>query len=252
VTNHSKVAIVTGATKGIGRATALALCNAGWRVLGTGREAESAKALEEDLEARSGSECVVGDLTQEGFPEVLVARAIETNGRLDLLVNNAGIHTLASVSETTNETLDAILALNLRAAFILSRAAIPAMRQSGGGTIVNVGSEAGVVAVPGQAAYNISKAALSMLTKSIVSDHAKDGIRAVTVSPGTTRTELVENAIASAEDPEAHERWLSSSRPAKRLGRPDEIAAVIAFVASEQAPYLTGSEIVVDGGYTAV
>lgn len=252
MTNHSKVAIVTGATKGIGRATALALCNAGWRVLGTGREAESAKALEEDLEARSGSECVVGDLTQEGFPEVLVARAIETNGRLDLLVNNAGIHTLASVSETTNETLDAILALNLRAAFILSRAAIPAMRQSGGGTIVNVGSEAGVVAVPGQAAYNISKAALSMLTKSIVSDHAKDGIRAVTVSPGTTRTELVENAIASAEDPEAHERWLSSSRPAKRLGRPDEIAAVIAFVASEQAPYLTGSEIVVDGGYTAV
>jgi NAD(P)-dependent dehydrogenase (short-subunit alcohol dehydrogenase family) len=144
------------------------------------------------------------------------------------------------------------MAVNLRGAVLLARAAVPAMRASGGGVIVNVSSEAGLVAVPGQVAYNVSKAGLLMLTRSIAVDHARDGIRAVSVCPGTTRTPLVERAIQSAPDPRAHEQWLASSRPVGRLGIPEEIAAAIVFVAGDQASFMTGSEIVVDGGYTAV
>jgi NAD(P)-dependent dehydrogenase (short-subunit alcohol dehydrogenase family) len=108
------------------------------------------------------------------------------------------------------------------------------------------------VAVPGQAAYNVTKAGLVMLTRSIAVDHAADGIRSVAICPGTTRTPLVERAIASAADPGAHERTLAETRPAGRLGTPEEIAAAIVFAASEQASFMTGTEIVVDGGYTAV
>jgi NAD(P)-dependent dehydrogenase (short-subunit alcohol dehydrogenase family) len=247
-----KVAIVTGATQGIGRATALALGAAGWWVLASGRDEVRGKQVAEELRGLAGGEFLPMDLGESGATEEIVARAVGERRRLDCVVNNAGIHFLASVEQTSRADYERLMAINLTAAFLLARAAIPLMRKSGGGVIVNVSSEAGVVAVPGQAAYNISKAAMLMLTRSLAVDHADDGIRAVSVCPGTIRTPLVEEAIASAEDPAAHQRWLESSRPAKRLGKPEEIAAVIAFAASDEASYMTGSEIVVDGGYTAV
>ncbi len=117
--------------------------------------------------------------------------------------------------------------------------------------IVNVSSEAGLVAVPGQVSYNVTKAGLVMLTRCIAVDHASDGIRAVSICPGTTRTPLVDDAISRAADPAAHEARLASSRPAQRLGTPGEIAAAIVFAASDEASFMTGTEIVVDGGYTA-
>jgi NAD(P)-dependent dehydrogenase (short-subunit alcohol dehydrogenase family) len=241
---------VTGASSGIGRATALALGEAGWWVLATGRDEARGREVGEALNERSGGDFLAAELTDDGTPERLVGRASEA-GPLEVLVNNAGIHFLATTVETSAEDFDRLMATNLRAAFFLARAAIPAMAEAGGGVVVNVGSEAGLVAVGRQVAYNISKAALAMLTKSIAVDHAKDGVRAVTVCPGTTRTPLVERAIASAADPEAHERWLASSRPAQRLGKPDEIAAAIVFVAGRQASFITGSELVIDGGFTA-
>lgn len=247
-----KTALVTGATRGIGRATALALGEAGWWVLATGRDEVVGKQVGEALRERAGGEFVPGDLTREGIPESLIDRTVERTNRLDLLVNNAGVHFLATLEELDPAAYDRLMAVNLRAAVLLARAAIPVMRAGEGGVVVNVASEAGLVAVPRQVAYNLSKAALIMLTKSIAADHAGDGIRAVSICPGTTRTPLVEQAIASAPDPEAHARTLASSRPAGRLGTPEEIAAVIAFVADDAAPYMTGSEVVIDGGYTAV
>jgi NAD(P)-dependent dehydrogenase (short-subunit alcohol dehydrogenase family) len=247
-----KTAVVTGATSGIGRATALALGDAGWWVLAGGRKPERGAEVAAELGKRAGGEFIAADLTSDGVAERLVGRAVEATGRLDLVVYSAGVHFLAAVEETDVGDYDQLMATNLRGAVLLARAAVPAMRASGGGVIVNVSSEAGIVAVPGQVAYNVSKAGLLMLTRSIAVDHAKDGIRAVSVCPGTTRTPLVEQAIRSAPDPEAHERWLASSRPAGRLGTPEEIAAAIVFVASDQASFMTGSEIVVDGGYTAV
>ncbi|MGH2734013.1 MAG: SDR family NAD(P)-dependent oxidoreductase [Actinomycetota bacterium] len=243
-------AIVTGATSGIGRAVALALARHGYWVLASGRDEgrgeDVARALGED------GEFFAGDLEQDGTPQALVDRSVASAGRLDLVVNNAGIHFLATIDKTDPAELDKLLATNLRAALLMCRAAIPALRDAGGGVVINVSSEAGIVAVPGQVAYNVSKAGLIMLTKSIASDHSADGIRAVTICPGTTRTPLVEAAIASASDPEAHAKRLASNRPAQRLGTEEEIANAVVFAASDAASFMTGSEIVVDGGYTAV
>jgi NAD(P)-dependent dehydrogenase (short-subunit alcohol dehydrogenase family) len=244
-----KVAIVTGATSGIGRATALALARSGWVVAASGRDA--ARGADVAHELGNAGEFVAGDLVADGEPERLVERAAAL-GPLRLLVNNAGIHFLGDVVRTTPDAYDELLATNLRAAFMLARAAVPRLRDAGGGVVVNVASEAGLVAIPNQVAYNVSKAALVMLTKSIAVDHAVDGIRAVSVCPGTTRTPLVEDAIEAASDPAAHEEWLASSRPARRLGTPEEIAAAIVFAAGDAAAYMTGCELVVDGGYTAV
>jgi NAD(P)-dependent dehydrogenase (short-subunit alcohol dehydrogenase family) len=247
-----KAAVVTGATSGIGKATALALGDAGWWVLANGREPLRGALVAVELEKRAGGEFVTADLTKDASAELLVRRAVEATGRLDLVVYCAGVHALATVEQTDPAAYDRLLATNLRGAVLLARAAVPAMRASGGGVIVNVSSEAGIAAVPGQAAYNISKAGLLMLTRSIAVDHAADGIRSVAVCPGTTRTPLVERAIRAAPDPEEHERWLASSRPARRLGTPEEIAAAIVFVAGDQASFMTGAELVIDGGYTAV
>jgi NAD(P)-dependent dehydrogenase (short-subunit alcohol dehydrogenase family) len=246
----SRVAIVTGATSGIGRATALALGDKGWWVVASGRDQGRGNEVVAELERRAGGEFVGADLNVSGTPERLVDRA-SSAGRLDVVVNNAGTHFLATVEQMDPAAFDELMATNLRAAVLLARAAIPVLRESGGGVIVNVSSEAGLVAIPGQAAYNISKAGLLMLTKSLAVDHAGDGIRAVSICPGTTRTALVEAAIASAPDPQEHERWLSSSRPANRLGTPEEIAAAIVFVAGEEASFMTGTQLVIDGGYTA-
>ena len=242
-------AIVTGATSGIGRASAVALADEGWWVLATGRDEGRGHEVASELGERGVF--VGGDLTEAGLPSRLVERA-GAEAPLGLLVNCAGVHFLATVTDTEPRRWDELMALNVRAAAMAARAAIPAMSAAGGGVIVNVSSEAGIVAVPGQAAYNVSKAALLMLTQSIAVDHAGDGIRAVSICPGTTRTPLVEDAIAAAPDPGAHEQWLASARPAKRLGLPEEIAAAIVFAAGDKVAYMTGSHLVIDGGYTAV
>lgn len=244
-----KAAIVTGATSGIGRATAMALSAAGWSVVVSGRD--QVRGLEV-VDSLGGEGCFfAADLDEPGAPDQLVERCVERWGRLDLLVNNAGIYLRGTVADISGDDYDRIMDVNLRAAVLLAGAAVRAMKSGGGGVIVNVSSEAGIVAVPQQVVYNISKAGLVMLTKSIAVDHAKDGIRAVTVCPGTTRTPLVEEAIAGAPDPAEHERVLAASRPANRLGRPEEIASAIVYAASEEASFLSGTEIVVDGGYTA-
>lgn len=244
-----KVAVVTGATSGIGRATALALGEAGWTVAVAGRDERRGREVLGELEGEG--EFFVLDLSESGAPEKLVEQVLGLWGRLDLLVNNAGVYERGSMSEVTREAYDRVMGVNLRAAVLLAGAAVRAMRDGDGGVIVNVSSEAGIVAVPGQVVYNVSKAGLVMLTKSIAVDHAQDGIRAVTVCPGTTRTPLVAEAIAQAEDPSEHERALAASRPAKRLGRPEEIASAIVYAAGEGAAFVSGTEIVVDGGYTA-
>lgn len=247
-----RTAIVTGATSGIGRAAAIALAKEGCWVLACGQDVGRGKEVRDRLGERGKGDFMGADLAEDGVHERIVEHATSVTGRLDVLVNSAGIHFLASIDQLEPAQLDRLMAINLRGAMLMCRAGLPAMRESGGGVVINVASEAGLVAVPNQVAYNVSKAGLIMLTKSIAVDHAGDNIRAISVCPGTTRTPLVEAAIASAKDPEKHLEWLSSSRPAKRLGTEEEMARTIVFAASEQVSYMTGSEIVVDGGYTAV
>lgn len=245
-----RVVLITGATSGIGHTTALVLAQQGWKVVAAGIEPANAEMTTE-MAAAGDVVFVQTDLAEPAAAPALVDRALQEFGRLDGLVNCAGIHTLADTPNTSDEVWDRILNVNLHAAFRLTREAIAAMIRSGGGTVVNVASEAGIVAVPGQVAYNVSKAGLIMLTRSVAVDHAADQIRAVSVCPGTTLTPLVRAAIDSAPDPAAHERMLAESRPAQRLGKPEEIAAAIAFVLSDDVAYMTGTELVIDGGYTA-
>ena len=243
------VALVTGATSGIGREAALALSEAGWWVMVTGRDEERARAVAGELTGPGG--WIAADLADDATPARVVEATVEQGGGLDLLVNNAALHSLGTLAELEDDVLDRLVTVNLRAAIRLAALAVRHMRSAGGGVIVNVSSEAGIVAIPGQVAYNITKTGLLMLTRSIAVDHAGDGIRAISICPGTTRTPLVDAAIASASDPEAHERRLAESRPLGRLGSTREIAAAIVFAASEQASFMTGTEIVLDGGYTA-
>lgn len=244
-----RLALVTGATSGIGRAAAELLVQRGWDVVAAGQDDERAVATADAL--GPGGHVVTIDLDDDAAPATLVDAAVGWRGRIDALVNNAGVHALASTVDTDDALFDRVLGVNLRAAFRLSRAAIPVMAAGGGGTVVNVASEAGLVAVEGQVAYNVSKAGLVMLTRCIAVDHAADGIRAVSVCPGTTETPLVRAAIEGASDPEAHARMLAASRPAQRLGTVEEIAAAIAFAVGGEVQFMTGSELVIDGGYTA-
>jgi NAD(P)-dependent dehydrogenase (short-subunit alcohol dehydrogenase family) len=241
--------LVTGATSGIGRAAAEALSRAGWWVMVAGRDESRARETVTALKGPGGH--VTADLAEEDAPRRLVEATIEQAGQLAALVNNAALYKQGTVADLEDADLDTLLSVNLRAAIRLAGVAVGHMRANGGGVVVNVSSEAGLVAVPGQVAYNVTKAGLVMLTRCIAVDHAEDGVRAVTICPGTTRTPLVDEAISRAADPAAHERRLAESRPARRLGTPGEIAAAVVFAASEEASFITGTEIVVDGGYTA-
>jgi meso-butanediol dehydrogenase/(S,S)-butanediol dehydrogenase/diacetyl reductase len=245
-----RAAIVTGATSGIGRAAALALAEDGWWVLASGRDADRGAQVATELGGRG--DFAAAELAEPEAPAALVERATDRDRRLGVVVNNAAIHFLGTLDELGDAEYEELMAINVGAAVRLAREGVRSMRAAGeGGVIVNVASEAGLRAIPNQVAYNVSKAALVMLTRAIAADHAAEGIRAVSICPGTTRTPLVERAIASAEDPAAHLKQLASSRPMGRLGTPEEMAAAIVFAASERASFITGTELIVDGGFTA-
>ena len=248
----NKVAIITGAGAGIGQATAILFAK------------EGAKVVVADLDQTVGEE-TVGIIKEEGgdaiFVKVDVSKAadvkemvkttVETYGKLDILVNNAGIYLQADAVETAEEDWDRILAVNLKGVFLCTKYCIPEMIKGGGGSIVNIGSEAGIVGIGDQVAYNVSKSGVISLTKSTAIDFAPHNIRVNCVCPGRTLTPLVEKVIAEAEYPEGKRRVLSEDRPLKRMGRPEEIAAGVLYLASDESLYATGSILSIDGGYTA-
>jgi NAD(P)-dependent dehydrogenase (short-subunit alcohol dehydrogenase family) len=247
-----KVAIVTGAGAGIGRSTALLFAKEGAEVVVADWDPEEGAKTVSLIEENGGAAIFVQvDVSKAAEVKRMVKTTVERYGKLDILVNNAGIYTQANVVKTEEDDWDRILNVNLKGVFLCSKYSIPEMIKSGGGAIVNIGSEAGIVGIKNQVAYNVSKSGVIALTKSTAIDFAPHNIRVNCVCPGTTETPLVKAALEGVPDPAAARRAVEESRPANRLGRPEEIAAGILYLASDESPYATGSILSIDGGYTA-
>jgi len=249
---RNKVAIITGAGSGIGRATALLFSEEGAKVAIVDIDKKMGQQTTEIIRKR-GQEAlfIPADITDLFQVKSMVERVVKRYEKIDILVNNAGLYTQGNAINTNEELWDKIMALNLRAAFLCCRYCIPEMVKNRGGVIINVASEAGIVAIKNQVAYNVSKAGLISLTKSIAVDFAPQNIRANCVCPGTTETPLVASALAKQADPERARRELEKVRPANRLGKPEEIAYGILYLSSDESPYATGAVLSIDGGYTA-
>lgn len=247
-----KVALVTGSSRGIGRAAALAFAREGACLALLGIDPDEGEAVAQECRD-VGAEALW--LTARVELESDVKEAVDQIkgrwGRLDVLVNNAGIYAKGDPVTTTLHDWERIMAVNVTGAFLCAKYALPLMIAQGSGCIVNVASEAALVGIPDQVAYNVSKGALIAMTRSQAVDLAARGVRANCVCPGTTRTPLVETALAHSPDPQATLRTLEGSRPQNRLGRPEEIAAAIMLLASDEVAYATGAVLSVDGGYTA-
>lgn len=247
-----KTVIVTGSAVGIGRAAAEAFSRG------------KAKVVVADLDQQKGEEAVSViiedggqasyirvDVTDSDSVKALVEKTRQLYGGIDILINNAGIHYQGNVVETPVEAWDRVLDVNLKGVYLCSHHVVPVMVERGGGVIVNIASEAGMVGIKGQAAYNASKAGVISLTQSMAVDFAEHKIRVNAVSPGTTETPLVLKILEEADNPEEIRADLEGCRPLNRLGRPEEIAAAVLAMASDELGYVTGSVLTIDGGYTA-
>lgn len=236
-----KVAVVTGAARGIGRETALLLHARGARIVATDRSDAVT-----DL-ARDGIVTLTGDAGDEDVARRTMALALEAFGRLDILVNNAGRTLNLPIEETSVADFDAILAVNARGNFVHAREAMKVMTD--GGAIVTVASVSSVVAFETQAAYASSKGAVAQLMKVIAVEGGKRGIRSNAVAPGVIETDIMEGVIEG--DGRAMLRSFGEQHPIGRIGQPEEVAEAIAFLASSAASFITGTMLMVDGGWTA-
>lgn len=242
-----KVVLVTGAASGMGAATAREFSAAGARVLVVDRNAELAVQVASDI---SADPPLIGDVSDSAFCKQAVATAVERYGRLDILVNAAGIIVRADGPGTTDEQWQRIMNVNVNGVFYMSRAAVAVMKEQGSGAIVNFGSIWGEVGAAGVMAYCASKGAVHQITRAMALDHVKDGIRINAVCPGEVNTPMLtseRSAPVTAEMMQA----LADSVPMGRLAAPVEIARVVLFLSSGAASYMTGAMVNVDAGFTA-
>jgi cyclopentanol dehydrogenase len=197
----------------------------------------------------SGGECLFVrlDVTREDDWQRAVAATVARFGKLDILVNNAGIHRLAKVEETSEEMWDQVMEINAKGVFLGTKHAIPEMRKAGGGSIVNISSVAGLVGNPGAAAYGASKGAVRLFTKATAIQYAREGIRANSIHPGTIETLMTAPMLAT----EAYLKNRLENTPLARIGRPEDVAYGALYLASDESSFVTGSELVIDGGRTA-
>jgi NAD(P)-dependent dehydrogenase (short-subunit alcohol dehydrogenase family) len=247
-----KVAIVTGAVQGIGLGIAQALADAGAAVMLSGRKDALGDSATREMQER-GARCafVHADVTNEADVRDLIAGTVERFGRIDIVVNNAGVCLVRSVDDSTVAEWDSVMAVNVRSIFLTTKYALPHFRRAGGGCILNIGSVSSFVGQQSTPAYCASKGAVLMLTKSLALDYGPEGIRVNCLCPGITDTPMLRYHVRHAPDPEAHLRRRLERVPLGEMLYPQDMGKAAVFLCSEDAAGITGTSLVVDGGYIA-
>ena len=247
-----KNAVITGGGTGIGQAIALAFAREGAQVAVAGRRLEKLQETV-NLLREAGCEALAlqCDVTQAADAEKTIRVAEGHFGKVNILVNSAGALSVSTVESISEVEWDQVIAANLKGPFLMSRAVLPAMRRSGGGSIINVGSVLGIAAIRDRVAYCASKGGVTMLTKAMALDHAKDNIRVNCVCPSIVESDMTQNLFAETEAGlKARENRLATI-PLGRFGKPNDIAGLAVFLASDESSWMTGTVIPVDGGVTA-
>jgi len=246
------VALITGGGTGIGRAIALAFAREGASVAVAGRRLEKLREVISEIQKQGGAglamECDVTRIREVGRA---VKGTVERFGRLNVLVNNAGTLHVSTVEGISEEEWDRMMTVNVKGPFLMSRAVLPEFRKCGGGAIVNIGSVLGLFAVKDRAAYSASKGAVTMLTKSMALDHGHEKIRVNCICPSVVETDLVKGVFNETEEGQAKLKARLATIPLGRLGRPEDVAEMAVYLASEESSWLTGAAIPLDGGVTA-
>jgi NAD(P)-dependent dehydrogenase (short-subunit alcohol dehydrogenase family) len=248
---QGKVALVTGAALGIGRAASLLMAREGAALAVTDVLAEPGRELVREIESQRGKARYWPlDVADEAQVKSVIAEVVRHFGRLDVLVNNAGISGASKpTDEITEAEWDRVMAVNVKGTFFCTKHAVPAMKQAGGGSIVNLSSIYGLVGAADAPPYHASKGAVRLMSKTDAMFYARDRIRVNSVHPGFIWTPMVENFVKG--DPAAGRKALDALHPLGHVGEADDVAYGILYLASDESKFVTGSELVIDGGYTA-
>ena len=250
MTLDGKVALVTGAAKGIGKGCAEVLSRHGVRIAVVDIDTAAGPQTAKGIEANGGHAVFLpADVSKAADVQKMVAQLIELFGRLDILINNAGYHISKSIEDTSEEEWDYILNTNLRSVFLCSKYAIPYLRKTRG-AIVNMSSMVGLVGQRNAGAYSATKGGIIAMTKGMALDFAKDGIRVNCICPGWVETPLVEDWFSQQADPQAAKRYIFGRHPLGRIATPEEVGDAAVFLCSEGSSFVTGVTLPLDGGVT--
>ena len=249
-----KIAIVTGAGSGIGRAIALAMVREGARVVLVGRRKDRVEAVAREVprEGQGSAMALAADVSKRDEIEHVLQETVKAFGGINVLVNNAGILQPGTAEQITEAQWDETFNINVRGLWLLSRAVLPHLRKAGGGSIINVASVLGINGVRNRAAYAASKGAVVLLTKCMAIDHGHENIRVNAICPSFVETDLTAAVLSKAADPDAMRRERIGVHPIGRLGKPEDMAGLAVYLASDESSWVTGAAFPVDGGYLAV
>ena len=247
-----KVALITGGGTGIGRAIALAFAREGAKVAVAGRRREKLDETLQQLEKQGAAGLAIAcDVAKGKDAERAVRETAKIFGKMNVLVNNAGVLHVSKIEAMSEDEWDRVMTINLKGPFLMCRAALPEFRKAGGGAIVNVGSVLGLIGMKDRAAYCASKGGVTLLTKAVALDHADENVRANCICPSIVETELVAGLFAGSDGGKAMRKARIEQIPLGRMGKPEDVAEMAVFLASEESSWLTGAAVPLDGGLSA-